>query len=258
MTFSTSMLLLKTILSALLLPPLLPLLVIASGLLLQARKPRLGRGLAWGGVLLSLFLITPVSVNLLTAPLESIPVLANADLARGEAIVILGAGQRRYMSEYGGPTPNRLALERLRYGARLARGSGLPVLVSGGGPTEMQSEAALMAETLHVDFGVTPRWLEFRSPDTAGNARFSAPILRAAGIRRIVLVTHAAHMRRALREFESQGLEVIPAPTGFFTERTMGERFQDYLPGATAARASWYALHEWLGLLAQTPRLGIP
>lgn len=252
------MLLIKKILSVLLLPPLLPLLIIAAGLLLLRRKPRLGRSLAWGGVLLSLFLITPVSVNLLTAPLENMPTLDKADLASGEAIVILGGGHRRYMPEYGAPTPNRLTLERLRFGATLARYSGLPVLVSGGGPTEIQSEAALMAESLRTDFGVKPRWLEFQSLDTEGNAYFSAAMLKAAGIRRIVLVTHAAHMRRALREFESQGLAVIPAPTGFFSERTVGERFLDYLPGPTAAQAGWYALHEWLGLVAQTPRLGIP
>ncbi len=252
------MLLIKKILSVLLLPPLLPLLIIAAGLLLLRRNPRLGRGLAWGGVLLSLFLITPVSVNLVTAPLENIPVLDEAGLARGEAIVILGGGHRRDMPEYGGPTPNRLTLERLRFGATLARYSGLPVLVSGGGPTEIQSEAALMAESLSTDFGVTAQWLEFQSLDTEGNAHFSAAMLKAAGIRRIVLVTHAAHMRRALREFEAQGMAVIPAPTGFFSERTVGEQFLDYLPGPTAAYAGWYALHEWLGLLAQTPRLGIP
>lgn len=252
------MLLLKKLLSVLLLPPLLPLLIVVAGLLLLRRKPRLGRGLAWGGVLLSLFLITPVSVNLLTTPLENVPVLDPVNLARGEAIVILGAGHRRYLPEYGGPTPNRLALERMRYGARLARASGLPVLVSGGGPSEYQSEAQLMAEALRVDFGVTPRWLEFRSLDTQGNAHFSAPMLKAAGVGRIILVTHAAHMRRALREFEAQGLQVIPAPLGFFSDVATGERFLDYLPGATAARASWYALHEWLGLLAQVPRLGAP
>lgn len=44
---------------------------------------------------------------------------------------------------------------------------------------------------------------------------------------------------------------MIAAPTAFLTDKSTGEEFFDYLPGATAAYASWYALHEWLGLLAQ-------
>lgn len=257
MTLLTFSWFLKKFLTALLLPPLMPLLLIVVGLSLLRKKARLGRSLAWAGVLVSILLSTPLSVGWLTAPLESVPVLKPADLARGQAIVILGAGQREYMPEYGQPTPNRLSLERLRYGARVARESRLPVLVSGGGLPTGSAEAHLLAESLRVDFGLEARWLEARSSNTAENAGFSAAMLQAAGIRRIVLVTHAAHMRRARREFESQGMEVIPAPTGFFTEQTMGDNVRDYLPGATAARAAWYAVHEWLGLLAQVPRLGL-
>lgn len=246
--------LLKKLLAVLLLPPLLPLLWIAAGLLLLHRYPRFGRWLAWGGLSLAFLLSVPLAVNQLTAPLENIPVLQREELERAEAIVILGAGQRRHMPEYGGPTPNRLALERLRYGARLARNSLLPVLVSGGAPTGRVAEAELMAACLREDFGVVPRWVENHSLDTIDNARFSAAILHAENVRRIVLVTHAAHMRRARGEFEAQGLEVIAAPTAFLSD-SGGEEFFDYLPGATAAYAGWYALHEWVGLLAQRLRL---
>lgn len=246
--------LLKKFLSVILLPPLLPLLLIGIGLWFLARKPRLGKALAWGGVLFSLLLMTPAGVDLLSAPLERVPVLRPADLSRAQAIVILGGGQRLHMPEYGGPTPNRITLERLRYGARLARQSGLPVLLSGGAPKGMDGEAVAMARSLREDFGVEPRWQEVHSLDTADNARFSAVILRAAGIHRIVLVTHAAHMRRALNEFAAQGLEVIPAPTGFFSASSEGAEFSDFLPGASAAYAGWYTLHEWLGLLAQAVR----
>lgn len=248
---------LKKLLSALLLPPLMPFLLVAVGLLLLPRKARLGRRFAWAGVLAGLLLCTPISVGWLIAPLEKVPVLRSEDLARGQAIVILGAGRRQYMPEYGQPTPNRLTLERLRYGARVARTSGLPVLISGGGYPEPWPEARLMAEVLNLDFGVSARWIEAGSKDTEENGRFSAALLQAAGIRRIVLVTHAAHMRRAMREFESQGIEVIPAPTGFFSEQDSSHGAGDFMPGATAARAGWYAAHEWLGLLAQTLRFGL-
>ena len=241
--------LLKKLLSVLVLPPLLPLLCIAAGLWLRRRRPRTGGLLAWGGLLLAVVLATPATVALLVAPLEDFPVADARQLARGQAIVILGAGYRRHMPEYGGPTVNRLALERLRYGARLAKQTGLPVLLSG--------EAPLMAPVL-VEQGVQPRWLEGDSLDTAENARFSAALLRPAGIERIVLVTHAAHLRRASGEFAALGFEVIPAPLGYFSQRESeiaDFALFDYLPGPTAAYAGWVASHEWLGLLVQRLRL---
>lgn len=247
--------LLKKLLAALILPPLMPLLWIAVGLLLLRNHRRLGVGMAWGGLLLALLLSAPPAVNLLTSPLESIPVLHSENLSKAEAIVILGAGLRRHMPEYGGPTPNRLALERLRYGARLARSSGLPVLVAGGAPQGHIPEASLMAKVLSEDFGIKPRWLEERSLDTEGNAYFTAVLLKPHKIQRIVLVTHAAHMRRAMTEFEMQGFEVFPAPTGFLTDSLLGDEFFDFFPGATAAYSGWYALHEWAGILAQKLRL---
>jgi uncharacterized SAM-binding protein YcdF (DUF218 family) len=252
----------KKILSALALPPLMPLVCIAAGLLLAKRRPRLGRGLAWCGLALIWLTSTPAVLDLLARPLEDVPVLEERDLARGEAIVILGAGIRRLALEYGGaPAPNRLALERLRFGAKLARDSRLPVLVSGGAPLGVVAEAPAMAQSLREDFGIAPRWVEDASLDTADNARFSAALLKQAGIRRVVLVTHAAHMRRSVGEFAAQGLEVIPAPTGHLVDHSPGvESFRledvfDCLPSASAAFASWFVIHEWAGILAQKIRL---
>ncbi|MBA3033158.1 MAG: YdcF family protein [Gammaproteobacteria bacterium] len=248
--------LLKKFLSVILLPPLLPLLWIAAGLLLLRQRPRLGRALAWSGLLLALLLTTPAGVKLLVRPLENLPTLQEQDLAAGQAIVILGGGQRRYLAEYGGAAPNHITLERLRYGARLAHYSGLPVMLSGGAVIDgYDSEAKIMAESLHRDFGVAPQWIEASSRDTQENARFSANILEAAGIRRIVLVTHAAHMRRAVNEFAAQGIAVIPAPTAALFADSDPDWPSDLIPSPSAAYAGWYATHEWLGLAAQALRL---
>lgn len=246
----------KKLLSALVLPPLMPLICIAVGLWLSRRRPRLGRTLAWFGLGVIWLTSTPAILELMAGPLENVPVLQERELERAEAIVILGAGYHRFMPEYGGPGPNRLALERLRFGARLARFSGLPVMVSG--------EADLMAESLAQDFGLAPRWLEGDSLDTAENARYSARLLGKAGIRRIVLVTHASHMRRAIGEFAAHGIEVVPAPTGFLGDHQEGaeeerglEVIFDYLPMPSAAFGSWIVIHEWAGILAQKLRLAL-
>lgn len=252
------MLVLKKLLTVLLLPPLLPLLLIAVGLLLTRRHRRVGKMATWSGLVFAVLLSLPFAVNLITSPLESVPVLSAADLRRAQAIVILGAGQRRHAPEYGGAALNRLALERLRYGARLARTSGLPVLVSGGAASGDVAEALLMAASLREDFAIEPRWQENRSLDTADNARYTAMMLQPINIRRIALVTHAAHMRRARAEFEAMGFQVLPAPLGFLSDPSAEVSILDALPGATAAYSGWYAMHEWVGLLAQKLRMAAP
>ena len=186
---------LKKIAAALLLPPFLPFLLIIAGLLLLHRQPRTGRLLAWCGVVTGIALSLPASVGLLVTPLERDAALDVRDLPAAEAIVILGGGTRHYAPDFGGQTVNRLTLERLRYGALLARHSRLPVLVSGGSPTPGIAEGILMRRVMEEEFRVSVRWVESQSLDTAENAAFSVPVLRAAGVRRVLLVTHAAHMR---------------------------------------------------------------
>lgn len=251
MDFDLSLLLfwLKKLVSVLLLPPLLPLLPIALGLLLLRRSRRLGLALAWGGLLLALLLVTPGPVNRLLTPLEPPPLELSA-IGDAGAIVVLAAGKRQNAPEYGGETINRLSLERLRYGARLARDTGLPLLVTGGAPTGGLAEADLMALSLQQDFGLAPRWVENASRDTRQNAELSAALLRKAGIQKVLLVTHAAHMRRAQEAFESAGLEVVAAPTAWLGQAVENAEDRLHLPSASAAYAGWFALHEWLGLLA--------
>ena len=165
---------------------------------------------------------------------------------------------RRFNEEFGGhATVNRLTLERVRYGARLARQTKLPVLLSGGAPTGSIPESVLMAETFKTDFGLQAKWVEIRSLDTEDNAVYSAEILKKAGISRVALVTHAAHMRRAVGEFEAAGLQVVPAPLSFMSDGPRGEEFFDYLPNMSSAYTGWYAMHEWIGILAQKIRLAV-
>ncbi len=133
-----------------------------------------------------------------------------------QAIVVLSGGTARQPPEFGGDTVAQDTLERLLYTARLYRATGLPVLVSGGvlhGAT--RSIASAMAETLRRDFAVPVAWEEARSTTTYENARYSYAILAPLGIRRIYLVTSAAHMPRARAIFEEAGFAVTPMPTIF-------------------------------------------
>lgn len=241
------MFLLKKVLAALILPPTGPLLLAAIGLWLSRRRPRLGHFVVALGLATLLALSLPWVATPLLCSVQNAPPPNPEELAGAQAIVILGGGNYLDAPEYGTDTVNALTLERLRYGARLAHQTGLPVAVTGGAPSGGLPEGEAMRETLATDFRITARWVESSSKETGENAAFLAPLLKQAGITRIVLVTHAWHMRRAQVAFEKQGLTVVPGPTRFATETATSLR---WLPSAVALHNSQIALHEWLGLLA--------
>ena len=244
----SSVFLFKNLLGTLLLPPTNGLLLLLVAALFRRRRWALGLALI-GGVLMFLQSLPIVASNLI-APLEARAGGAFVSAQGARAIVVLGSGLRRDAPEYGGSdTVTELSLVRLRYGVTLARQLQLPVLIAGGvPPLASRAEADVMAAIAEREFGVAVRWKESESRDTADNARMSARILKAAGIRRVVLVTQAFHMPRARQLFESAGLEIIPAPTDFKGPGEGPLEVFDFLPQARAIQTSYYALHEWLGL----------
>jgi uncharacterized SAM-binding protein YcdF (DUF218 family) len=241
----------KLLLQMLVLPPAGPLLLVIAGACLTRVPGRRGaRRAGWtllvAGIASQWLLATPVVANALSLAAQRCPALDLSRPVEAQAIVILGGDwARREASEYGGaPAAGDGLLGRVAYGVYVAHRTGLPLLISGF-PYEVQA----MRASLSRDFGVEPRWIESHSRDTFENARLSAPILQAAGVRRIILVTSAVHEWRAAHEFESAGLGVVPAPEAFWSWPGFGPR--RYWPSPTALKASADALHEILGDLAR-------
>lgn len=235
----------KAVLKTLVLPPTGPLLLAALGLLIYSRYPRAGRGLAATGIAMLLLLSMPVVAALLLRSLDTSPPL-DVEQAKmsAQAIVILGGGTRPNAAEYGGDTLGRLTLERVRYGARVARLTGLPVLVTGGSVSGGETEAKLMQDALKNEFGIDVRWAEDRSRTTHENAVNSTSMLREAGVQRIVLVAHSFDIPRATAEFAAQGIPSIAAPTGIATLH-VDSPFA-FLPDIAGLQGSYYALYEML------------
>jgi len=239
----------KALLKALVLPPTGSLLVAAIGLALLRRAPRIGRIIAFAGILSLLLLSMPAISDFLREQVGGSPVLDLERAKSAQAIVILGGGSRLDAPEYGGDTLDHLTLERVRYGARVARLTGLPVLVTGGSVLGGESEASLMRRSLEGEFGVAVRWVEDSSLDTRENAVRSAAILHADGIDRVVLVAHDFDMRRATAEFAAAGIETIAAPTGTPSREAGG--WLNYVPGIAGLAGSYYALYEILANLVR-------
>jgi uncharacterized SAM-binding protein YcdF (DUF218 family) len=188
----------------------------------------------------------PVVANRLSLQVERYPPLDPSTALRADVIVVLGGGMRR-PAPPAPSEPGPDTLERLAGGAALARLTGLPLLVSGGSLGSAPPEADAMAEALRLQFGLEPRFVERRSRDTRENAIESARLLRAAGLRRVVLVTSAVHMPRAVAEFEAVGLDVLPAPVA--RASVSSAELDDWLPHAAALETSYAALYEAAGQL---------
>ena len=239
------LLLLRGIAKTLVLPPAGPLLVAVAGLALLSRRPRLGRTLAWLGVSSLVVLSLPIVALALHRAVDATPLFDPARAADAQALVILGSGLRRDAAEYGGDTLGPRTLERVRYGARLARATHLPVLVAGGAVNGTTAEARVMRDCLQDEFGVPVRWVEDASRNTHENAVDTAAILLPAKVRTVVLVAHSIDMPRARAEFEQAGLTVIPAPLALPSRHA--DSPLDYLPGVGGLTQSYVALYEALG-----------
>ena len=233
----------------LLLPPFVLFLIIAIGCFMMGRRRRLGRALLAVGVAALYLLCTPYIGSILLRSLQIYPALSSDRPSDGVgAIVVLGADVRRGASEYGGDTVGSLTLDRIRYGAKLHRKLGLPVLVTGGSLEPSRRPVGfVMQESLDQDFTVPVKWVETEAKNTYANAKLSSDILRPAAINKIYLVTHAWHMPRAKMAFEATGFQVVPAPTGFVAKPA--PELGAFVASAAGLVMSYYAFYEAIGYL---------
>lgn len=254
----------KPVLAPLLLPPV-PFIVLA---LLGWMLARAGR--RWLGIAAFIVALTGLwlggtkvmSDTLLTCVLKPpgaltagrIDALAqNQKTGLKTAVLVLGGGIDMDVAEYQAPDLKPYTLARLRYGIWLARHLQAPLGFTGGLGLEPRpgdvSEASVAQRVAVQEFGQQLSWAEDRSRTTHENALFSMPMLRQAGVQRLVLVTNAAHMRRALRDFQSQQIpgaemELVAAPIDNVSEASY--RYGDWWPGDYGLRRMRYVVYEWL------------
>jgi uncharacterized SAM-binding protein YcdF (DUF218 family) len=229
-------------------PPVQVVIIVAFGLLLLALKRYRSAILAtlvaaaW-----TCLCAAPAFATWLQQSLQGqYPPRSAASYPTAQAIVVLSgsdfprSSRRRRADATAAPTT------RVGFGLRLYRAGDAPViLLSGGG-----GGALRMARALHRR-GVPASALrtETRSGSTHQNALYSAPILKSEGKQRILLVTSAMDMPRAVATFRHQGLTVVPAPVPYVVD-WLGGTQQSWWPQHRALFLTSRCLHEYLGLLA--------
>ncbi len=244
----------REVLKLILLPPGGLLILLLIGWFFARRF--FGRVLILLATLTLYLLSTPVGLGWLAAQLETIPAATIEQLkqSRAEAILILMADMRRVNPELGGsPALSALSLERLDWGLALHRKTGLPIVLSGG---SVKGDTPPLAELgkawLQERAGVTPAAVETASRDTWENAHNSAETLRGLKFERVLLVTHAFHMPRALLSMQATGIDAVPASFAFEhipAEMQLPSSATDWLPHPGYLGRSYLILHEMAGLI---------
>ena len=235
--------------------PLLPgmLLLAAVGFLLVRRRPRQARALllvALGAIFLASW---PPAVWLAARVMESgYDRLGQLPTAEAQAVVIVSSGVYAPLP----PQPKFIAgaatYSRTLHGAWIAQQApDLPIVVSGGlerhGPGSAHAD---VMKQLLLQLGVDASRIvaERESRNTHENAALTWGLLEPSGIRRIVLVTDALHLRRAELCFRSVGFEVEPSPIHLEPDPALGQ-LATWVPQADALRKADSIIHELVGLI---------
>jgi uncharacterized SAM-binding protein YcdF (DUF218 family) len=197
---------------------LISLLWLAAALCYWRGFRQWGRGIAAGGIAAVMVFANPLVGERLLGALEGeYPIRPAAELPVADAVVVLGGVTEP-------PIPPRRTVEvgagfdRLLHGMRLLReGRGRYLVLCGGSIPQLtgaEMTEAVQMRNLALEWGVPSAaiLLEEQSRNTYENALYSRILLEERGLEQILLVTSAAHMRRAAACFRRQGLEVVPAP----------------------------------------------
>ncbi|TQV74651.1 YdcF family protein [Aliikangiella marina] len=250
------------ILNSFFMPPGINLILILTGWILLKRYRKTAVSL-FSLSLITLYIFSlPIVADSLIQRIESTSALTTQQIKQisqsdisNKAIVVLSGGRVAAAPEYDKiDIVNPATLQRIHFASWLQKRTQLPVLLSGGSSSnEATAESVLMNQLMAASFGNQPRWIESESKNTGQSAEYSANILKKNDIDEVILVTHAWHMPKASKAFESNGLKVVEAPTAFLSGQILSDNWRDYFPSADALAQSNKAFFEmfvslWLEL----------
>ena len=220
---------------------------VALVLLWFTRRQRLGKLMASGGFLLFVLL----AYGLLGGPALRALEGEYSPLASPPAdtrwIVVLGGLSTSDPSLPPAQRASSASLARAVEGVRLYRlVPNAKLVVSGAAVLGSGADAETMA-AIAMELGV-PREaivLDTVSADTESQARILRERVKGE---RCIVVTSAAHMRRSLALFRKAGVDALPAPTQFLSQRNASLSLGDFFPDSSHLHAADVVVHEYLGL----------
>jgi uncharacterized SAM-binding protein YcdF (DUF218 family) len=203
-------------------------------------------------VLLTVISCTPIASILLAGLENQIPKVQLNQLPAADAILCLGGGVEPSLSE---PTGFHLKIgaDRLSTALTLAAAGKAPLLILGGGgyPHQGQtfSEADAVRDYLadHVSLNLQLHSIGVCS-DTHDEALKVAALMKQRGLKRLLLVTSASHMPRAVATFRKTDVQVIPVPCNYLSSLNhLGDFHWLHWPSYHGFEIFAYWMHEIIG-----------
>lgn len=223
--------------------------VVGVVLLARGRRRRLALGLVFAGFSGLTVAALPSASNRLWAFLESGVVSTMQPGVTYDAVVLLGGAVSPHGSLVDAPAWNDNVDRLLEVQRLMTTGRALRAIVSGGKlGGDLRTEAEYLADEL-VRLGVPREQLliELNANNTRENATLSKPLLEGLGARRVVLVTSAFHMPRAVGCFRAAGIEADVLPVDYRLRDPALE--SHWLPRSEYLSQTTRALRELLGRL---------
>ena len=195
------------------------------------------------------FLASYIGAHLLITPLENQTFPNSAP--HPQAVVILGGGDINGAPNF--PT-TAMGTERILRGIMEAHRRHLPFVYSGYEDSYAKETIDEIVTAFNLPYRQCDRLgpgcyvIEGKSRDTFENARFTKRLFDRWGLKdpQIVLVTSAFHMPRSYTLFRHFGFGIEPLKTDYKLDSEPD--IWNFLPRIDNYHASYYALHEYLGL----------
>jgi vancomycin permeability regulator SanA len=154
---------------------------------------------------LAVLLLLPVAF-----PVAQMVCFGKTDYRRSaDAAVIFGA------AVWPGNIPSQALEDRVRTGIELYRNGTVNALVMSGGPSEqgLQHETEVMRRlALEAGLPGSAIWLDPAGEDTQATVRNTVAMLRARGLRRVLVVSHFYHLPRIHMAYQRAGMTVYTVP----------------------------------------------
>lgn len=243
---------LKKYIGGLLLPLPLLLLIIACGLILlfftqQQKAGKISILIGWATLLL--LSLQPIADRLLSPLEQHYPTLNS--ISHADYIVILGGGYT-YNPQWA-PSSNLInnSLARVNEGIRqLQLNPSARLIFTGAAAINNPVSAAQVAANVAKSLGVSKQ--QIITLDTPRDTREEAKaVAQLVGGHRLILVTSANHLPRALSFFKGQGLSPIPAPANQLALQSPLNPWEKALPSPLYLSHSERVWYEYLGQLWQ-------
>lgn len=244
----------KKIIGAWLMPlPFAIFMLLVAALLRWLGWRRSGRVVAWLALSMAVLATSPLGGDALLYPLEArYPAIVSASTlaARPRYIAVLGSSYRPREDLPITASFDSAALARIVEGVRLWRQLPDSVLILSGGGNERYAAAAVGYRRAAMELGV-PEQATILVDDALDTATEIRRLRQLVGDENVLLVTSAAHMRRAMALCERGGVHAIAAPTDHQAQPLSSSGPLDWLQlSGIHLRKTESALHEYFGLLA--------